>query len=99
MARWAQACGSLVSPRPSLWHFRLITETARPRYAGVYMPTDSEVNACQAAYDPWDGSAYYGWWTTYFILAGFAAIGMVNAFKRLDALNRYVSITASFLHP
>ncbi|KAG0143311.1 hypothetical protein CROQUDRAFT_673009 [Cronartium quercuum f. sp. fusiforme G11] len=55
-------------------------------------PTSNEKALCQAVNDPWGASAYYGWWTTYFILAGFVAITICNAIKRLNSFNRFVDI-------
>ncbi|KAH9449898.1 hypothetical protein MJO29_014006 [Puccinia striiformis f. sp. tritici] len=59
---------------------------------GIYMPTSAEKAPCQAANDPWAKSAYYGHWTTYFILAIFVAICIVNGIKRLDNLNRTMGL-------
>jgi hypothetical protein len=60
-------------------------------FPGIYMPTDSELESCQAANDPWDGSAYYGYWATYFILAAFLAVSISSGIKRLHNLNRWVN--------
>ncbi|EGG10769.1 uncharacterized protein MELLADRAFT_93486 [Melampsora larici-populina 98AG31] len=53
-----------------------------------YMPTEHEKAICQAPNDPWIDSPRYAWWTMYFILAALVAIAVVNAIKRLHALNR-----------
>ncbi|EFP91174.2 uncharacterized protein PGTG_16919 [Puccinia graminis f. sp. tritici CRL 75-36-700-3] len=55
---------------------------------GVYMPTASEKAPCQTANDPWAQSAYYGHWTTYFILAALVVVSISNGIKRLHSLNR-----------
>lgn len=67
---------------------------------GIYMPTSDEKTPCQAANDPWAGSTYYGHWTTYFILAGVAAVSITNAFKRLHSINRIMGIPSVVqIHP
>lgn len=67
---------------------------------GIYMPTDSELESCQAANDPWDGSAYYGYWATYFILAAFLAVSISSGIKRLHNLNRIMGVPSVLrFHP
>jgi len=65
---------------------------------GVYMPSVDEKIACQAPNDPWVWTQYYGWWTTYFILAGVVAVSLVNGIKRLHNLNRIMALPSVIYH-
>ncbi|KAG0151250.1 hypothetical protein CROQUDRAFT_712987 [Cronartium quercuum f. sp. fusiforme G11] len=59
---------------------------------GIYTPSPLEKAQCQAPNDPWAKSPRYAWWTNYYILVALAVIGLCNAIKRFDGLNRVVGI-------
>ncbi|KAI8455383.1 ferric reductase NAD binding domain-containing protein, partial [Phakopsora pachyrhizi] len=63
---------------------------------GIYVPTDSEMDACQDANDPWAGTAKYGWWTTYFIVSVFAVVSISNGARRFHNLNRIHGLQSPF---
>ncbi|GAA5849470.1 hypothetical protein JCM9279_000912 [Rhodotorula babjevae] len=66
---------------------------------GHYVPTMSEMMACQSGNDPWSGSFRYALWTTYFFVALFGLAAIVNGLVRLEILSRNAAVPSPFAIP